>query len=200
VQLYNQPRAYRGRLVSFSGRLRSAERLSATKNAYGVDRYYKLAIEVGAGTNPPVVIVYSLELPDGLEQRRSPHGAFSEPIRLTGFFFKRLAYKAQDTIRLAPLLAAKTVDWIPAPAAPQAVASNPVGEIARNTLVALVLLGLVWFAIRKSAARTSSRVSRRGFVIPAKKAERSPLSPDDFLSSLANDSIDDRSSLRSKVD
>jgi hypothetical protein len=200
VQLYNQPRAYRGKLVSLSGRLRSAEHLSSSKNSYGVESYYKLAIEVGSGGNPPVVIAYVLELPDGIENRKSHDGSLSESIRLTGFFFKRLAYKAQDTIRLAPLMAAKTVEWTPEPAAPTTADQNPITAVARSTLVAIVLLGLVWFAIRRSVARVGSKGQGRGFVIRSRSAERSSLTPDEFLRSLAGVPVEGQESSHSKAD
>jgi len=184
VQLYNQPRAYRGHLVTVSGRLRSAQYLEATANSYGVAGYYKLAIETGRSSNPPIVIGYVLDLPKALRAQNNEQRDLSEQVRLTGFFFKRLAYKAQDTIRLAPLLVGKSLDWTPppAPAQPQSEAGS---EIVSGVIVGLVLLGLVALAIRRSAVRSSKAGTSQRFVMGSAKSTTSTADPTDFLKDLA---------------
>jgi hypothetical protein len=201
VQLYNQPSAYRGWLVTISGRLRGAERLEATQNAFGVKEYFKLWIEMGNGANPPIAIAYVLELPEGL----ATGADMSEQVDLTGFHFKRLAYKAQDDIRLAPLIAAKTLDWTPqsmdAPTSEeQAEPKGARGEIIRSTIIAIVLLGIVWFAIRRTVIKRTGTTSRRGFVYGSSGAPKSTGDPATFLSELAERPIEQSTPGRSQVD
>jgi len=194
VQLYNQPRAYRGHLVDIAGRLRGIQHLEATKNSYGVSGYYKLWIEMGSGSNPPIVIAYVLDPPGELRGLENTAEKISDPVQLTGFFFKRLAYKAQDTIRLAPLLVAKTVQVQPT-APPAAEPENNAGrEIVRSTIVALVLLGILWFAIRRSAARSLHSGGSRGFVVGGAKTTTAATDPSEFLEHLSRKPIEEVSS------
>jgi len=58
----------------------------------------------------------------------------SEDVEITGFFFKRWAYKAEDSLRTAPTLLAKTVDW--------QQRSPPAGRGPINTASLLTILGL----------------------------------------------------------
>jgi len=56
----------------------------------------------------PVVIVFS-ELPADMPM----WGNLVESIDVTGYFFKIYGYRAQDGIRAAPMLLAKTITWKP---------------------------------------------------------------------------------------
>ncbi|MCL4854598.1 MAG: hypothetical protein KJZ78_24825 [Bryobacteraceae bacterium] len=95
-QLYQQPRG--------------VSKKAAPKNSYGIDHYYQLAIEPD-GERGQLVVAYCLDLPAGF-----PVGdKVFERATLNGFFFKRWAYAAQDAVRTAPLVLAKTVDWKPVP-------------------------------------------------------------------------------------
>jgi hypothetical protein len=116
AQLFQQPAAYRGRLVRMEGRVRQVERHDAPANSYGVKQYYRAVVETAA--NP--LFVYFLELPPGF-----PVGPrLYEDVAVSGFFFKRLAYRAIDDIRTAPVIAARTLDWSPRPAATQRGATS----------------------------------------------------------------------------
>jgi hypothetical protein len=109
-QLYQQPKEYRGRVVTLQGTVRGVSKKDAPKNTYGIHKYYQLAIEPD-GEKDQLVIAYCLNLPKGF-----PVGdQLYERVSLDGFFFKRWAYAAHDTVRTAPLVVAKTVDWKPAP-------------------------------------------------------------------------------------
>jgi hypothetical protein len=58
-------------------------------------------------------VVYCLHLPEAF-----PTGMeLVEEAEVTGFFFKRWAYLAQDTFRTAPMLLARTIRWQKAPEA-----------------------------------------------------------------------------------
>lgn len=117
AQLFQQPAEYRGRLVKLSGRVRRLEALEAPTNTYGVEQYYRAVLETSA--NP--VFVYFLDLPAGFPVGERVY----EDVSVSGFFFKRLAYRAVDDIRTAPVIAARTLDWSPRAAAAQPIGSSP---------------------------------------------------------------------------
>lgn len=109
-QLFQQPKEYRGRVVTLEGTVRGVAKKDAPKNTYGIGHYYQLAIEPD-GEKGQLVFVYCLELPRGfpLGDKLAEHATFH------GFFFKRWAYAAQDAVRTAPLILARSFAWKPAP-------------------------------------------------------------------------------------
>jgi hypothetical protein len=119
-QLFKQPEVYRGRLVTVQGTARRAEFMEAPENLYGIDSYFRLWLQP-VGSNSPIVI-YSLDVPDGfpaLKIARTPDAYLDldEEVRITGFFFKRWPYSAQDGTRLAPVLLSRTFSWTPSASA-----------------------------------------------------------------------------------
>ncbi|MGD9647992.1 MAG: hypothetical protein AB7U73_19930, partial [Pirellulales bacterium] len=112
AQLFRQPSAYRGRVIDLVGTVRQAIEKDAPANRQGIKSYYQLSLQPEDNPASPIVI-YCLTLPPEF-----PVGAkINVPVRLTGIFFKRWVYQAGDTIRLAPLVLAATVDWQPNPLA-----------------------------------------------------------------------------------
>ena len=106
AQLFSQSNDYRGRLVTLRGRIRRAHPLSAPKNDCGIEQYYQTWFQPEDNPTTPMV-VYCLHLPEGF-----PTGMYlSAEVTVTGFFFKRWAYKAKDSLRTAPVVLARTVDW-----------------------------------------------------------------------------------------
>jgi hypothetical protein len=83
------------------------------------------------------IVVYFLRLPVGM-----PHGMkISEPVEVVGYFFKRWAYAATDTVRLAPSVLALEPIWKPRPAG--TAAGNPIGSLALGAMAALVVLTML---------------------------------------------------------
>lgn len=112
VQLFRQPEAYRGKLVDLRGTVRRAHRLPLVKNHTGLTHNYELWLFTEDSQANPI-IVYALDLPEGFPTGMKIH----EPIELTGFFFKRVAYGAKGGGMTAPTVLAKTVEWkAPSPA------------------------------------------------------------------------------------
>ncbi|MCS7305326.1 MAG: hypothetical protein NZ602_09500 [Thermoguttaceae bacterium] len=109
-QLFRQSAAYRGRLVTVRGQLRRAEQVPMPSNSWGQQYYYQTWLQpVDQPSNP--IQIYCLHLPEGF-----PLGLrIQEEVEVTGFYFKRVAYMAQDGLRTAPTLVAKTVRWLPRP-------------------------------------------------------------------------------------
>ncbi len=92
-------------------------RVSAPPNVVGIDGYYVFVLMPAGGPNSPIM-VYALELPAGFpvvkERAEDPaENEMNEEVEFTGYFFKRMAYLAQDGTRIAPLLIAKSPVWTP---------------------------------------------------------------------------------------
>jgi hypothetical protein len=140
TELFGQPRSYRGRLVRFRGTLHRLEKLSAPANQYDIKDYWQGWLEPEGGPVSPIV-VYFLRLPPGM-----PHGMkINEPVDVVGYFFKRWAYAATDTVRIAPLVLAREPIWKPRPAV--APSGNSIGTIALVTITAVVLLTMVGIGV-----------------------------------------------------
>lgn len=106
LQLYQQPAAYRGELVTIAGTVRRASYRAAPQNDQGIEGYHQVWLQA-SGTSSSLLVVFVLELPPGF-----PTGdGLEAEVTLTGFFFKRWAYAAQDTIRTAPVVLARTLEW-----------------------------------------------------------------------------------------
>jgi len=168
VQLYHQPEEYRGKLVSLRGTVRGVFDVQASRNDYGIVRYYQLWLQPYDNPSLPVV-VYVLELPPGFPTAER----MQEEVELTGFFFKRWAYRAQDAIRSAPLVLAKTVQW-----ERPVVAETPPMTLAYVAgLVACALLGagiVVWMALRSGSAVYSGPMPPRQWGAAPESADVSP--------------------------
>lgn len=114
IQLFRQSEAYRGELVTIQGTVVRAHRLDAPKNDRGIESYYQIWIRPADNQHFPMV-AYVLHLPDGF-----PLGMeVAEDMEITGFFFKRWAYLAGDTVRTAPVVLARTGRWYRAPETPR---------------------------------------------------------------------------------
>ena len=116
-QLHQQPQDYRGRLVRISGAARMAYHVDAPPNVVGVEGYYVLILMPAGGPNSPIM-VYALDLPPGFPKvaDKDADGGMTElneAVEITGYFYKRTAYLAQDGTRVAPLLIAKSPVWTP---------------------------------------------------------------------------------------
>ncbi len=118
VQLVRQPDQYRGQLVTIRGTARLAHYRYAPENFYGISGYYMVWIQPVASNSP--IVVYCLELPPEFpdvraRERQGLTPELDEDLEVTGYFFKRWAYRAQDGTRLAPLLLAKSPSWTARP-------------------------------------------------------------------------------------
>jgi len=148
TELFGQPRSYRGRMVRFRGTLHRLEKLMAPANEHGVEDYWQGWLEPEGGPVSPIV-VYFLRLPDGMPQGM----AMNEPVEVVGYFFKRWAYAATDTVRIAPLVLALEPIWKPRQAGTRA--SDSIGTIALLTMAGVVLLTML--GIRAAGQRPGRR-------------------------------------------
>jgi hypothetical protein len=138
IELFGQPRSFRGRLVRFKGTVHRLQEVAAPRNDYGITGYWQAWVEPDGGPASPIV-VYFLRLPEGM-----PHGMrVREPVEVVGYFFKRWAYEAKDTIRRAPLVMAIEPLWKPLPPPPPGGATfGGYALVAMAGLVAATLLGI----------------------------------------------------------
>ncbi|MFM7108472.1 MAG: hypothetical protein ACKOZU_07730 [Planctomycetaceae bacterium] len=137
-ELFGQPRSFRGRLVRLRGTFHRLERLEAPPNRYDIDEYWQGWLELEGGPATPVV-VQCLRLPEGMPEGMS----ITERVEVTGYFFKRYAYAAADTIRVAPLvMALEPVRRPPSPAVTGASSLGTWAIVSMAALFAATVLGI----------------------------------------------------------
>ena len=160
VQLFRQPDAYRGRLVTIQGQARLVYHVQAPKNELGIRGYYVFWIRPKGGPNSPLV-VYSLELPAGFpavpdKDRDRRTLEIDEPVTFTGFFFKRWAYRARGGLHTAPMLLARVPTWTPAPPRTDVVElPSPMSMASVLALLIVVALLVTRWVYRSSQLRFS---------------------------------------------
>jgi hypothetical protein len=144
--LFRQPNQYRGRLVDVSGVAHRAVRVDLPANAYGIKQYFQVWLWPSDNPSAPMV-VYCLRLPKDF-----PVGMeLAEPAAVTGYFFKRWAYQAEDAILAAPELLARTLQWEPRPVMtpPRSVETWPISVVVGvAALAALLGAGIVYLRTR----------------------------------------------------
>ena len=157
-QVYGQPKSFRGRPVRIDGTLRRLEYVEAPANELGIDGYWQGWLEPADGPASPVV-VYFLEIPPNIPQGL----AIFEPIGVRGFFFKRWAYSAQDTVRLAPLIMAAAPDWSPPPPKPMI---DPLPMIVICAIIVVLLCTIVGIRFANHPIRVKPCVQQEMPIIP----------------------------------
>jgi hypothetical protein len=145
IQLFDQPKEYRGKIVTVRGTALMAYRVGAPKNRAGVEHYYVFWVAPAGGPNSPIC-VYALETPPGFhaikdKDRDRATTPLDVDVEFTGYFFKRWAYRAQDGLRIAPLVLAKSPRWTPPPAA--VAAPGPASPLT----LAMYILGAAAVAV-----------------------------------------------------
>lgn len=104
---------FRGKLLSIQGDLKRLHPLQPGENNAGVDRLYDAWI-ITADSGNNLYRVVCTEIADGLPQGDEIRESI--PVRVTGFFFKKEGYAARKGLHTAPVLLAKRLDRLPAPA------------------------------------------------------------------------------------
>jgi hypothetical protein len=99
TEIFTQPRSFRGRAVRMRGTLRRLEKLDGHADEYGVPHYWQGWLEPAGGPASPVVIHF-LRIPEGMAAGLE----IMEPVVVSGFFLKNMAYRAADGVRIAPLV------------------------------------------------------------------------------------------------
>lgn len=142
LQLYRQPKHFRGKLVTIRGTAKSAKHVKAYDNIFGIEGYYIFVIKPAGGPDSPLT-VYSLDAPPDFPLTpENPSGddrvLLDEDVEFTGFFFKNAAYSSRDGIRVQPVLLAKYPQWHK-----EEVVSV---ELPKPVIIGLAVLGLALLA------------------------------------------------------
>jgi hypothetical protein len=107
VQLVDQPRAYRAKVVKVLGTARQVTEQIPAKNDLGLESYYRLVIQPSDGTQWPF-FVYCLDLPEYFLKSEN----LAIDVAATGYFFKNLSYRWQGGVGIAPVILAKSVTFV----------------------------------------------------------------------------------------
>lgn len=197
--MYNQPEAYRGKLVTVKAQVRWAYRVPAIKNYLGIKEFNVLYLAPEGVPDKPL-IVYSLGLPAGfprLQEQNHPSGmtALHEDVVVTGYFFKRGAYRGKDANYTAPLILANVFEWTPEKGQQETFAKG--ASIWRETIIIAaavfaVAAIAVYFATRGGAGtnRRFDNEQIRAGVAELKNADLPP-SLQESLKKLAEEGRDD---------
>lgn len=160
LQLYRQTDFYRGHVVELRGTLRRAHALEAPANQHGVSRYWQCWIFPEPGGASPIV-VYSLDLPEAIGEGMT----LAVPVTLHACVYKRWAYARGETMLVAPVVLAATIQPLPSAdtsSTPREPSLRP-RELGMPSIVlgcvALVSLAILaaTLAFRSSAVAARSR-------------------------------------------
>jgi hypothetical protein len=168
VQLFRQPEAYRGEWIRVRGIVRRALPITTPTNDHGIAQLHQLWLQP-EGRPDDLLAIDVLQLPPGF-----PTGAKVEtPVTIDGIFFKRWAYHAEDGIRTAPLILARTVVWTPE-VEPAAAPSRFGGYRELDMILAAgLVLGVVGIVIWMTrAGRQRSRHDREASLNASQLAEQ----------------------------
>ncbi len=193
VQMYEQPKEYRGRVVTLRGTVRRAFDLTAPQNEPGIQTYYQLWLRPRGGPNSPIVL-YTLSLPAGFPTSRTPSKEIRElreEVTVTGVFYKNWVYSAARQSFVAPLVVAKTVEWQP----PVVKTKEPIPwrwlavAIMLSALFGIGFSAWVYQASNRKAAPQYSELAARYQVDSFAQLEQADLGPDvaETLRQLAED-------------
>ncbi len=184
TEVFSQPRAFRGQPVRMRGTLRRLEKIPAWKNDSGIDQYWQGWLEPTGGPASPVVVHFR-RLPEGM-----PEGLrIAEPVVVSGFFLKNMAYQAADGVRLAPLVLSSEPVRSRQASAPQSPAGSwgrSIGALGVVTMLALV--SATWVAYQFFGRGRLRRAEASGF--NAALADIELFSVSESLQKLAADAAD----------
>lgn len=150
VDLFQNYTLYRGVPVTLEGHVRRVVAFPADpENPYGLQTLYEAWLYTDDSQSNPAVVVCT-QIPEGM-----PIGEdLLEQASVTGYFFKMYGYRAQDTTRIAPLLLAGQLEWIPTE---ESAAWRPSASL--YVAVAAIVALLVWSLVR--AGRRDRDIRKR---------------------------------------
>jgi hypothetical protein len=197
--IFNQPEAYRGKVVTVRAQVRRAYSVPAIKNYLGVKEFIIMYL-APEGVPDKSVVVYSLGLPKGfpkLDPKSHPSGMtlLHEDVTLTGYFFKRGAYRGTDSNYTAPLILVNVPTWQP-PQGEQDTFARGRAVWKESVIVSVVLFvvaSIVVFVVvrsNRSPGRKLDDEKTRAAVADLKNADLPP-TLQESLKRLAEEGPDD---------
>ncbi len=178
VALLQQPEIYRGQLVRVSGLIAKADRMDASANPHGIERYWQLWIKPDTGGDRPIVLIVH-RLPESIEDAINQGG--HPRAYLVGRFFKRLAYRSQLGADLAPVVIGRLA--MPRPAVKPAASPAPASSTASNKhrfLITLLFASVIGVSLAAIAMWRTSVAAKRSRQLRAQRQH-----PGDIFDDLA---------------
>lgn len=108
ADVFSHPEEYTGELLTLKGYVRKNVKHPLDPDDSEQIPTYEAWLYTPDSQHNPVVVVYT-DLPQGMPLG----GSLVESVEVTGYFFKVYGYRAQDSLRAAPMLLARTLDWTP---------------------------------------------------------------------------------------
>ena len=152
ADLFGHPEEYTGELLTLRGYVRKNLKHPADADDPSQIPTYEAWLYTPDSQHNPVVVVYT-DLPPGLPLG----GNLVETVEVTGYFFKVYGYRAQDGLRAAPMLLAKTLDWTP-----KVVRDTTAERVVYFLITGTLVCGLVfvfWKLNRSQHARLSKKAA-----------------------------------------
>ena len=135
VDVFQNEDIWHGQLVTMTGHVRNVRSYPANDDYLELGLLHELWLYTDDSQKNPAVIICS-ELPKGFPS--SIDEEVVDGVTVTGFFFKKYRYAAQDATRLAPMLIAQRIDWDPTAMATEVVVP---GWLTTLFLVGLLIFG-----------------------------------------------------------
>ena len=148
ADVFTHPEEYTGELLTLRGYVRKNLQHPADPEDPQQTATYEAWLYTPDSQHNPVVVVYS-QLPKGMPLG----GDLVETIEVTGYFFKVYGYRAQDGLRAAPMLLAKTLEW-----SPRVVKDTTWERVIYFLVTGILVVGLIfvfWRVNRASHRRLS---------------------------------------------
>ena len=186
VQIFRQSAEYRGKVVTIRGTARMVYRVPAPANYLGIQEYFLFWVQPEDGSNRPIV-VYALYPPPNFPAITLEQQKVQEEVEVTGYFFKRWAYRAADGLNSAPLVIARSPQWFSRTEATQTqlltATHNPtfwlmaIGGLAGMLLLAMVLVWLLNWSNRPSPVIADIRAAAETAANEAANWKSMPATP-----------------------
>ena len=143
VDLFRNPTDYHGKLVTLTGHVRKLVEMPADQNPYGIERLYEVwFFDQHSQSNPSVVICTSLD------PRLKPEPeTLIDHCRVTGYFFKNMAYDGQRDLRFAPLLIGQKLEYFPPAPSELGWFDRALNGVVRTTGLSRGMIGVVTIGI-----------------------------------------------------
>jgi len=153
INLMTEPDRFRGEPITIQGDLWRLYEFEAGSNDRGLTTLYEAWIFTGDSSNHPYRVI-STSLPHSLTPGENIH----QPVRVTGYFFKREGYPSQSGMHVAPTLLAPTVTpFRPAGVIPLTDAITPYVTGVVTAVGLALLVTLLAFALGDRRIKRNAR-------------------------------------------
>jgi hypothetical protein len=176
--LSRQPHAHRGELFTLVGTARGGKSVKAQSNPLGIQRYYVIWVQPDDDRDA-LIAVYSLSKPEGFPDlpEQSDLVRFAYRVKVPAYFLKKIAYEAQNSISVSPLVLARSFRFEPpqpvAAAEPPSVAALSIG-MGLAAVAGTGLVSYIYLKTRRGAGdlepmpdRIDETALRKRFVEPS---------------------------------